>query len=221
MTKFRGPAFTEEIKVSACPAHIALFADGAGNWRIALIPSPNALADSLTLFLDIPVHMLIVLLRHIVQSTINNITSGLSFPSSNHHADLWEFIKLRIEITDEDSAHRRPPGFCRSRRKRSAWLANKALARFERWINREDSIMHPTTTSRMIRDAHETLIAIDAKTSSIESYKSLALTPLPCDNSHAHIEHSSPWLRKPVLPQLAPVPFETHTVQISLSLIHI
>ena len=76
--------------------------------------------------------------------------------------------------------------------------------------------MHPTTTSRMIRDAHETLIAIDAKTSSIESYKSLALTPLPCDNSHAHIEHSSPWLRKPVLPQLAPVPFETHTVQISL-----
>ena len=88
MTKFRGPAFTEEIKVSACPAHIALFADGAGNWRIALIPSPNALADSQTLFLDIPGHMLIVLLRHIVQSTINNITSGLSFPSSNHHADL-------------------------------------------------------------------------------------------------------------------------------------
>ena len=233
MTKFRGPAFTEEIKVSACPAHIALFADGAGNWRIALIPSPNALADSQTLFLDIPGHMLIALLRHlisgqeklnlskhgaphIVQSTINNITSRLGFPSSNHHADLWEFIKLRIEITDEDSAHRRPPGFCRSRRKRSACLANKALARFERWINREDSIMHPTTMSRMIRDAHETLIAIDAKTSSIESYKSLALTPLPCDNSHAHIEHSSPWLRKPVLPQLAPVPFETHTVQISL-----
>ena len=66
MTKFRGPAFTEEIKVSACPAHIALFADGAGNWRIALIPSPNALADSQTLFLDIPGHMLIVLLRHLI-----------------------------------------------------------------------------------------------------------------------------------------------------------
>jgi hypothetical protein len=35
-------------------------------------------------------------------------------------------------------------------------------------------------------------------------------------HSHAHIEFSSPWLRKPVLAQPAPVPFETHILQRSL-----
>ena len=86
MTKFRGPAFTEEIKVSACPAHIALFADGAGNWRIALIPSPNALADSQTLFLDIPGHMLIALLRHLIsgQEKLNLSKHGAPPVSYTH-----------------------------------------------------------------------------------------------------------------------------------------